>query len=117
MARKNVLKNWAMFGASGADLSTASTTSQNTSGLYMDNIGIVVTWTGSPVGTLVIQHSNDGSKWLDFDFGSTINIDGTTDNHYIYINQFPGDYIRAIYTKTSGTGNLKASLNMKQIGG
>lgn len=117
MARKNVLKNWAMFGSSGADLSLALVTSSETSGLYMDNIGIVLTWTGSPVGVLAIQHSNDNVNWLDLDFGSPINIDGTATNHFVSINQFPGDYIRAVYTKTSGTGNLKASLTMKQIGG
>ena len=117
MARKNVLSNWLMFGPAGADLSQASVTSNQTSGLYMDNIGIALTWSGSPVGTMVIQQSNDGSTWLDLDFGAVINIDNTTSNHFIYINQFPGDYIRAVYTKTSGTGTLNASLTMKQIGG
>lgn len=117
MARKNVLSNWLMFGSSGADLSLASVTSSQTSGLYMDNIGIVVTWTGSPVGVLAIQHSNDGNTWLDLDFGTPINIDGSATDHYISINQFPGDFIRAVYTKTSGTGTLAASLTMKQIGG
>lgn len=107
-----------MFTASGADLSQSSVTSNTTNVTYGDNIGIAVNWTGtSPVGTLDIQVSNDGTTWLSLDFGAAIAISGNTGNHLLNIKQLPYAQIRAVYTKTSGTGTLFASLTSKQVGG
>jgi hypothetical protein len=107
-----------MFTSSGADLSQSSVTSSVTNVTYGDNIGIAVNWTGtSPVGALDIQVSNDGSTWVSLDFGSSIAISGNSGNALININQLPYAQIRAVYTKTSGTGTLYASLTAKQTGG
>jgi hypothetical protein len=107
-----------MFGSSGADMSQASVTSNVTRTEYLDNVGIILSWTGtSPVGTLAIQASTDNTTWVALDFGSTISISGNTGTHILNINQVPFSYLRAVYTKTSGTGTLTALLSSKQVGG
>lgn len=107
-----------MFGTAGCNLATASTTSTVTEVQNMDNIGIVMNWTGtSPVGVVTIQVSNDQLTWASLDFGSAIAVSGDTGNNVIDIAQLPYSYLRAVYTKTSGTGTLFSSLTCKQIGG
>lgn len=99
-------------------MSLASTTSSTTTVGYLDNVGVLLSWTGtSPVGAITFDVSNDNSNWVSLDFGSVIAISGNTGSHVISINQLPFIYIRAKYTKTSGTGTLTASLNAKQVGG
>ncbi len=118
MARKNTVPNFAMFGAAGVNLATASTTSTVTETQNMDNIGIVINWTGtSPIGAVTIQVSNDQLQWNSLDFGSTIDISGNTGSHIVEITQLPFSYLRAVYTKASGVGTLFASIACKQVGG
>lgn len=118
MGRKNTVSNFAMFGTAGANMATASTTSAVTEVQYMDNIGIVLNWTGStPIGSVLISASNDQLTWVSLDFGATIDIAGNTGNHIIEITQLPFGYLRAVYTKGSGTGTLFGSLTCKQVGG
>lgn len=106
-----------MFGVGGCDMSVASTTSNLTNVLYMDNIGIVASWTGTtPIGAIFIDASNDGSNWVTLDFGTGISVSGNTGSHVININQFPYNQIRARYVKTSGTGTLTLTLTVKQMG-
>lgn len=118
MGRKNIVSNYAQFGTAGCNLATASTTSNVTEVQYMDNIGIVINWTGtSPVGAVTIQVSNDQLTWDDLDFGNTIDVSGNTGTHIIEITQLPFSYLRAKYTKSSGVGTLYSSLTSKQVGG
>lgn len=118
MARKYPLINWLMFGANGCDLSVAQTHSSVTEINLQDNVGVIITWTGtSPVGAIVFEVSNNNSTWNSLDFGSAISISGNTGNHTVNINQLPYSFIRATYNKTSGTGTLIASLTSKQMGG
>lgn len=125
MARKDGLVGFLMFGASGADMSQALVTSSITGINWMDNAGILLSWTGtSPVGAFTIEVSNDynlstqnAGIWVALDFGSTIAISGNTGTHILSMNQLPYTYMRAKYTKTSGTGTLTAVLSTKQVGG
>ncbi len=120
---KNTVKNFAMF-TGGADLGSATVSSNVSNVLNQDNIGIVATWTGtSPLGVLAIQVSNDynpdtaAGNWISLDFGSAIAISGNTGSHNVTINQLPYTYLKALYTKTSGTGTLNCSITTKQVGG
>lgn len=118
MARKNVLKNWSMFGTTGADMSQSSVTSSTTEINYQDNAGIIVTWAGtSPVGQFFVDVSNDNTNWVTLDFGSAVSISGDSGSHAIDMTQLPFSYIRSRYVKTSGTGTLNANLTIKEIGG
>lgn len=107
-----------MFTLVGADMSQASATSASTDVRYMDNIGIVVNWTGTtPVGVLTINASNDKATWIPLNFGATISISGNTGSLDIAINQLPYAHIQAVYTKTSGVGTIFAQLTAKTVGG
>lgn len=122
MARKNVLLHFKMLDA--ADISTTQT-SPATDIAYLDNAGIVITWSGtSPVGTIDIECANPAPTeheadwtWVPLNFGSVISVSGNTGLHTITMNQLPFTKIRLIYTATSGTGTLTAMLSVKQVGG
>jgi len=125
MARKDTLVNYQMFGTSGCDMS-ATTTSSVTNVNLMDNLGIILNWTGasSPVGVVTFEVSNDynantgnAGTWQALNFGSTISISGSSGTHDVSINQLPYSNIRAKYTRTSGSGTLNCYLTVKQIGG
>lgn len=89
---------------------------------YLDNVGIVVSWSGtSPVGELKIEVSNqqenpnEAMVWGELDFGSTINITGNTGDHLISISQIPFNAIRLQYVSASGTGSLTANIEAKMV--
>ncbi len=94
-------------------------------------VSYAFSWAGtSPVGTVSVQVSNDyavdaqgnvqvSGTWNTLSFlaaGSyvtTLAVTGTTGNTYIDIPQTSAYAIRAIYTFTSGTGSLQATINGK----
>lgn len=119
MSRKNVIAPFQMFGSGGADMSQAQVISSTTEVLYTDNIGVIVSWSGTaPVGQLFFEvYERFQQIWVPLDFGNAIAISGNSGSHDISINQLPWGRIRARYVKTSGTGTLFATLTAKQIGG
>lgn len=126
MARKDTIQNFLPFGSSGCDMSS-SQTSTYSNVLGMDNIGLLLSWSGasSPVGSFSVEVSNDynnsnainSGTWIALDFGSTISISGSSGSHEININQLPYSWIRTKYTRTSGSGTLNVFLSAKQMGG
>ena len=89
---------------------------------YLDNIGIVVSWSGtSPVGELKVEVSNqqenpnESMVWSELDFGSSIVISGNTGDHLISITQIPFNAVRLKYVSTSGTGTLTANIEAKMV--
>jgi len=112
---KRTLKPFLLFNA--VDLSV-NQLSVLTTVNWLDNVGIIVTWSGTtPVGVFTVECSNDGVVWSTLNFGSVIQISGNTGDANINMNQLPFDNIRVRYTATSGTGTLSASLSIKQVGG
>lgn len=139
--RKNTIRSFPIISA--GDMSSASLTSQVTSIQYLDNIGIQFTWTGSPVGTFQVQVSADyirddstpGSSgygqvsntgnWIPLTlsyWNGVALVTGTTvptsvgSPVYIDIDLMSAPWIRAVYTKSSGTGTLTAVITAKAIG-
>jgi len=122
MARKNVAGPFLSFDdqSLGADATSAITDVT-----YLDNIGILVDWSGTaPVGELIVECANPpvvdkeaDYQWTALDFGSTITISGASGSHAININQVPYSKMRLRYVRTSGTGSLTARLTIKQVGG
>jgi hypothetical protein len=101
------------------DMSAASITSSAAEIKLQDNIGIQLSWTGSPVGTFAVQISADHNEdsmgnvitagnWISLPLNPAIVASGSADNAYIDLNQQSAQYIRVVYTKTSGTGTLNA---------
>lgn len=125
MARKDQVTNFQSFGASGCDMS-ASQTSTISNVQFMDNIGLLLSWSGasSPVGVFTVEVSNDynpqtntSGTWIALDFGSTISVSGASGSHEISINQLPFSWMRQKYARASGSGTLNVFLSSKQVGG
>lgn len=97
-----------------------------TSVQFLDNIGFQFNFTGTPVGTFDVQVSADHSQdlegnvtvagnWTSIPFSTQPAAAGAGATIYIDINQISAPYMRAIYTRTSGTGTLNAFITAKMV--
>ncbi len=120
------------------DMSTAAITGTVSELKYLDDVGIQLNWTGSPVGTFQIQISADYLQdtnnppnvlrvghWVPITltywdgvsaFVTTTDIP-TSLGSPIYLDMalLSAPYIRIVYTKISGTGTLDAYITAKGI--
>lgn len=76
-------------------------------------ISFQAAWTGSPVGVIKLQASNDKVIWSDVS-NSALNISGAGDVLY-NLSEIGYLYIRIVYTKASGTGVLNIIANGKGV--
>lgn len=116
MSRKHVVKSFKMLDAVSL---AADQTSAATNVLQLDNATIHISWTGTaPVGVIAVQARNgEFDPWFDLSFGSvTIDITGASGDHQILFKEMPFTDMRLKYIRTSGVGNLTATLTMKSIG-
>lgn len=113
------------------DMSAASITSKVSIIQKISMLSYSYSWAGtSPVGTIIVQVSNDYSlnangtvanagTWntLTLNVGGTpatsIAITGNTGTGFVDIDQTGAYAIRTVYTKTSGVGTLQAVINGK----
>ena len=122
MARKNVALPFKTFDAQSL---ATNATSAITDVSYLDNVGIILNWTGTALsGQITVEVANpqiDAKEadyvWTTLDFGSNIIISGASGTHLLTINQLPFTKIRLQYASNAGTGNLTASVAIKQVGG
>jgi hypothetical protein len=130
--KRNILKYQSV---TSGDMSTTSITSAVTNIQLLDNIGIQLNWSGSPVGSFAIQVSADYQQDAEGNVTSTGNWvplvltywNGTTfitdtsvpssvgSPIYLDLTQLSSAWIRVVYTKVSGTGTLNMFLTAKQI--
>lgn len=118
-------------------MSTASLTSTVTNIQYLDDIGYQFNWTGSPVGNFQLQVSADyaqdgmsppnvtnAGNWVPLTFtywDGSMFVTGTSipttvgSPIYIDLALLSAPWIRAVYTKVSGSGTLDAFVTAKQI--
>lgn len=94
---------------SGADLA-ANFDFEAVEILHLDKVSFDVKWTGDPTGTLSIQVSNRGEDWSSID--STITPAGVSDYDFVDV-ETAAKFIRLSYSRTSGSGTLKAYLVAK----
>ncbi len=126
MARKNTLLTYKIISA--AALGTASTTSAVTGIQFMDNIAMQFIWSAgsTPIGTIAIQVSLDYAQdsqgvvtnsgtWTALTISPSLAISGNSGSLYVDLNQLGAPWVRAVYTKTSGTGTLNAYIAGKEI--
>lgn len=122
-ARKNVLPLYPIVIAQSM---SSDITSLVTSIQYMDNIGIQLNWTGTPVGTFSIQISADYQRdingnvtnpgnWINLVLSSNPTAAGSADVAYVDLNQLSAPWIRVVYSRTSGTGILDAFITGKML--
>lgn len=82
----------------------------------VDQIAIILDFTGTPTGTFTIEAAiNQDATPVALEFGSAIEASGSADKHAIEIADFPYNFIRIKYTATSGSGSLDYQLNRKAI--
>ncbi len=99
-------------------LDTISAASDRTSGQFdlVDLLayGVQVTFTGSDVvGTLKLQCSMDNITWIDIT-GSSQSITASS-NHLWNVTASGYRYFRAVWTYTSGTGNITIIAGIKEL--
>ena len=108
------------------DMSQASIVSAVSSIAYLDNIGVQLSWTGTPTGTFAIQVSADYQQdqnknvtnvgnWIPLILSPAPAASGAAGTAYIDLNQLSAPWIRVVYTKTSGTGTLQGFINGKSV--
>jgi len=68
-------------------------------------------YTGSPVGTIQVQASNDNVNFTNID-RSLINITAAGSS-VVNLSEIGYIYARVLYTKTSGTGSLTITVGTK----
>lgn len=117
MSKRSIISPFKVFDAVDASVDQVSdvTFIQN-----MDNISFTISWTGSPVGTFIIQTTDTtlgeagGMIWTDLDV--TVPVSGSWP-HKLILTKRPGVFIRAKYYSISGTGNLSVTMSASQVGG
>lgn len=73
----------------------------------MDNIGLEVTWTGTPTGTFTVNVSNSGISFYALTFSPALaQPAGSASGYAIDLNQIPFKYIMLKYINASGSGVL-----------
>lgn len=124
MSSKNILTPFQNI-VSG-DMSQASITSSVTTIQYLDNIGVQLNFSGSPVGTFAIQVSADykqdangnvmnAGNWIPVTLSPAPVASGSPGQIYLDLNQLSSPYLRVVYTKTSGTGTLQGYVTGKEV--
>lgn len=107
---RNQKQNMLFSGLESGDMSG----SISSSGIRLDQVevyGVQAVFTGSPVGTLKLQESNDGTNWDDVTSSEkSVSAAGSES----WENDSPGlELVRIVYTRTSGTGTLVVIFNGK----
>lgn len=82
----------------------------------MDNLGLDISWTGTPTGTLSVIGSTLGSNWFALTFSPSLTQpSGSTGGYGVNIKQYPWKYIMLQYVNVSGTGVLTAGMQCKDL--
>lgn len=73
----------------------------------MDNIGLEVTWSGTPTGTISVMVSNSGINFYTLTFNPILaQPAGSASGYAIDLNQLPFKYMLIEYVNSSGSGTL-----------
>lgn len=116
MARKNFIDSFNMLDAvSLADPHTSPPTNV----LKLDRASLYVSWTDLlAVGELEVQgRIGEDNAWFIVDFSEPLEIKPDYNGEFqIIFNELPFTDIRLIYTPTSGSGSLTATLTSKTVG-
>lgn len=111
---KNIKKNLHII--SSGDMSAASVSSSAIDVSLQDSIGLELTWTGSPTGTITVNASNNGSNFYALTFTPSLTQpSGSASGIAVALTNYPFTYVKVTYTKSSGTGTLDCYLTSKDI--
>ena len=92
---------------SGTMSSTNTIYSQILEVSRIDNMGLEVTWKGTPTGTFSVMVSNSGINFYALTFDPVLTQPGGSAGGYaVDLNQLPFKYLMLQYVNSSGTGSL-----------
>lgn len=95
---------------------TNSISSESTDIRNQDNVGLDISWTGTPVGTISVQCSVDNVTFRDLTFDPVLaQPAGSAGGYLVNLNQVPFIYVRVAYTNASGVGVLLANIVAKDV--
>lgn len=114
MSSKGLIPHYATLDA--GDMTT-TLTSKVTSIGATDNVAYQLVYTGSPVGTFLVEASINGDDWSALTFATPITTSNAPTGSLININQIPYRQIRLRYVPTSGSGSLTVWFEGKRLGG
>lgn len=81
------------------------------------NIGLEVTWTGTPTGTISVLASESGNNFYPLTFNPPlIQPAGAAGGYLIDITQLAFRYYAVQYVNASGSGNLTIWVAQKDLG-
>lgn len=81
------------------------------------NVGLEVTWTGTPTGVISIFASESGNNFYPLTFNPVLaQPAGSAGGYLIDLNQVPFRYIAVQYVNASGTGVLTVWIGQKDLG-
>lgn len=82
----------------------------------MDNMGLEVTWSGTPTGTIEVMVSNHGVSFYALTFNPALGQPaGSAGGYAINVNQIPFKYVMLRYTNASGTGTLNVYGQLRDL--
>lgn len=82
----------------------------------MDNVGLEVTWTGTPTGTISVLGSNSGKSFYALTFSPVLaQPTGSASGYLIDLTQYPFKYFMIQYVNSSGTGVLTIYSQFKDL--
>jgi hypothetical protein len=81
------------------------------------NIGLEVTWTGTPTGTISVLGSISGNNFYALTFSPALTQPaGSAGGYLIDLNQVPFTYLAVQYTNSSGSGSLTVWFGQRDLG-
>lgn len=82
----------------------------------MDNVGLEITWTGTPTGTIQVMGSNSGINFYALTFSPVLNQpSGAGGGYLIDLTQYPFKYLMLQYTNVSGAGTITVYAQAKDL--
>lgn len=123
MSRKS---NLVIYQTAASVSMSANITSSVTNINYLDNVGIQLVFTGTPVGNFNAQVSVDYSErpdhsvinpgnWTDITFSSQPAAAAASNVIFLDMNQLSAPWIRYTYTFSSGSGILSSFIVCKMV--
>lgn len=113
MGQKKLLPSYPII-ANGVMTGTNTIASTPTSVMNQDAIGIQVSWTGTPVGTITVQVSTDNVTYNTLTFDPVLEQPaGSASGYYINLDSAAFFWVKISYTNASGVGVFNAAICAK----
>jgi len=122
MGAKKINQYWLIQNGVMSGTSTINSTPQYV--FNQDNLGLEVSWTGTPTGTITVlgsisqqfQDAGATATFYSFTFGPALpQPAGSGGSFLVNLNQVPFPYIKVSYTNVSGSGTLNVFLSGKDL--